>query len=623
MTDPRARALSRLFLLTVVVALFAALACRPAWSPDGKKLLMPFQFDKGHCGLACYDRGSGVGELLMTLPCEKGAIAAQWAPDGSGVLVVSAGSKGVKNLTVTMLQLPDRAIKVLEVATQQDAISSLVVPPVCIGKHLYLGAGDIVRLDLASGEQQRSAVRFKEVVVAARGAGICYFGSRSVEGRDAWEYGTLDPATLQTTAVIGPEDAPGWQLQPLPAFNRDLSRMAVPAKSAGDRAQMAILVFSGKRLEATLLLGDAMQVEVGSLEWARDDVTVLASVTRKDDAGARTCALEELLISGSVGRSTKVFEIASPPDNMAGLALPIAMSPDGRTVALGNGMTPDLPESLRGIYLVDMTDKQRKVTRLPLPLAELKMMGSDVMLELGGAWADGYALAHPERLLSVSGGGSGTGLAGLIHGTLDLAMTARPPSAQELAQAQANGCTLTGQCVAYDAIAVCVHADNPVASLTLQQLGALFGGGDAPRWSELGVQLPGGDAKVERVLSRALRSSFVYRTILLARGREGTGTLIVQPAAALRELAEKPAALVLMPLADVGEPMRAVAVVGSDGKAVLGGAASVADGSYPLARPLYVYARKDPAAKVAAFLTWLDSAAGRACTRRGGFFVLP
>src|SRR5580765_6228419 len=93
--------------------------------------------------------------------------------------------------------------------------------------------------------------------------------------------------------------------------------------------------------------------------------------------------------------------------------------------------------------------------------------GSDTIVNLALAWAERYQAEHPEVRISVTGGGSGTGLASLINGTVDIANASRKIKEEEIAEAQANGVEPVEHIVARDAIAVIVNPTNPVSQLTL------------------------------------------------------------------------------------------------------------------------------------------------------------
>src|SRR5690606_36129035 len=102
--------------------------------------------------------------------------------------------------------------------------------------------------------------------------------------------------------------------------------------------------------------------------------------------------------------------------------------------------------------------------------------GSDTIVNLALAWAEHYQASHPDIRISVTGGGSGTGITSLINGTVDIANASRQISPEELAQATANGVEPLEHVIARDAIAVIVHPQNPVSQLTLQQISDIYSG---------------------------------------------------------------------------------------------------------------------------------------------------
>src|SRR4030095_7294415 len=102
--------------------------------------------------------------------------------------------------------------------------------------------------------------------------------------------------------------------------------------------------------------------------------------------------------------------------------------------------------------------------------AYIENKGSDTIVNLALAWAEKYQTEHPDVRISVTGGGSGTGIASLLNKTVDIANASRKIKQEELDEAQANGVNPVEHIIARDAIAVIVHPDNPVKELTLQQI---------------------------------------------------------------------------------------------------------------------------------------------------------
>ncbi len=109
-------------------------------------------------------------------------------------------------------------------------------------------------------------------------------------------------------------------------------------------------------------------------------------------------------------------------------------------------------------------------------VAYIENKGSDTIVNLALAWAEKYQGEHPDVRISVTGGGSGTGIAALINGTVDIANASRQIKQEELTEAKSNGVAPNEFVVARDAIAVIVNPENPVDELTLQQISDIYSG---------------------------------------------------------------------------------------------------------------------------------------------------
>ena len=107
------------------------------------------------------------------------------------------------------------------------------------------------------------------------------------------------------------------------------------------------------------------------------------------------------------------------------------------------------------------------------------------MVNLALYWAERYQASYPDVRISVTGGGSGTGIAALISNTVNIANASRAIKDEEIEQARANGVEPVEQVVARDAIAVIVNPQNPIQQLTLQQVSDIYTR-RVTNWKELG-----------------------------------------------------------------------------------------------------------------------------------------
>jgi ABC-type phosphate transport system substrate-binding protein len=122
--------------------------------------------------------------------------------------------------------------------------------------------------------------------------------------------------------------------------------------------------------------------------------------------------------------------------------------------------------------------------------ATIQIKGSDTMVNLAQAWAEEYKKVAPNVDVEVAGGGSGQGIAALIKGTIDVCTASRNMKAEEIEQAKKNTGKVPKEIVVgYDALAIYVHKDNPIQSISLEELAAIFAeGGTVTQWSQLAVQ---------------------------------------------------------------------------------------------------------------------------------------
>ncbi len=260
--------------------------------------------------------------------------------------------------------------------------------------------------------------------------------------------------------------------------------------------------------------------------------------------------------------------------------------------------------------------------------AYIENKGSDTMVNLALAWAERYQTEHPDLRLSVTGGGSGTGLAALLNGTVDIANASRQIKPEEVQQAQANGIQPVEFVVARDAIAVIVHPDNPIGRLTLQQISDIYSG-RIDNWSELG----GEDRPIVRLSRETNSGTHVYflETVLRLGDKNNTtlfstDTLLLPSSEGIiNEVRQNPNAIGYDGLGYVPADLRIVAVARAGGEAyVLPSIATVNDGTYPVARDLYMYTSGEPTGAVKAYVEWILSAEAQAIVSELGFVpILP
>lgn len=242
--------------------------------------------------------------------------------------------------------------------------------------------------------------------------------------------------------------------------------------------------------------------------------------------------------------------------------------------------------------------------------------GSDSMAIAVLAWAEDYQTSTRKVGIAVSGGGSGTGIAALINGAVNIANASRPMTAREIERARKRDVEPVEHLVGHDAVAIYVHRDNPIRSLNTSQLQEIYAdGGDVERWSDLGIQVPGcKDQKIVRVSRQSSSGTYsLLRKNLLGGKRYKMGTRESQSSKDLVTLVgATPCAIGYSSYAYASPNVRAVCIVpDSGGSCISPSIGAVTDKSYPLSRPLYMYTNGQPEGDVRDYLDWILSDEGQ------------
>jgi phosphate transport system substrate-binding protein len=255
--------------------------------------------------------------------------------------------------------------------------------------------------------------------------------------------------------------------------------------------------------------------------------------------------------------------------------------------------------------------------------------GSDTMVNLALAWAETYQSLHPEVQISVTGGGSGTGITALANNTVDIANASRAIKPEEIEAMQADGIDPMEFIVARDAIAIIVNHSNPIEQLTLQQISDIYSG-KYTNWIELG----GEDRPIVRLSRETNSGTHVYFLEEVLRLGEADNKTLFAPETLLlpssegitSEVRDNPNAIGYDGLGYVTPEVKVVAVAEAPGgEYVFPSADTVSNQSYPIARDLYMYTAGEPQDIEKEYLAWIMSPEAQAIVEELGFvpIVIP
>ncbi len=259
---------------------------------------------------------------------------------------------------------------------------------------------------------------------------------------------------------------------------------------------------------------------------------------------------------------------------------------------------------------------------------EIQNLGSDTLLEVAGALAEAYGKTHPDIAISVSGGGSGVGIKNLIDGDVDIANSSRPMKQKEIDEAKHNGQNPVQHKIGFDGIAIYVHKDNPLQSITLEQLKELFGdGGKLTKWSELGVTFAADSDKV--VLASRQNNSGTYECFRdgvlggdKARFKQECNNLNGSKDV-VDFCGQTKSAIGYSGIAYATKDVRVLPVATKTGAVpVTPTIDSILDATYGISRPLFMYTNGEPTGDIKSYLDWIKGDGGQRVLQDKGYVPL-
>ncbi|RMG56707.1 MAG: phosphate ABC transporter substrate-binding protein, partial [Gammaproteobacteria bacterium] len=251
--------------------------------------------------------------------------------------------------------------------------------------------------------------------------------------------------------------------------------------------------------------------------------------------------------------------------------------------------------------------------------------GSDTMVNLAQAWAEAYHEVKPDVRIEVSGGGSGTGIAALIAGNVDIANASRDMKPSEREAAKKNtGKEVKEFVVGYDALAIYVHKDNPLEEITLEQLAEIYAeGGSITKWSQLGVKVPGCDSdEIVRVSRQSNSGTYVYfREHVLNKKDYKLGSRDMNGSKEVVELvAHTPCAIGYSGMGYATPEVKMLKVAAKKGEPAYAPTMENAiSKKYPIARALYLYTLGEPTGAVKDYIDWILSPEGQKIVAETGY----
>lgn len=244
----------------------------------------------------------------------------------------------------------------------------------------------------------------------------------------------------------------------------------------------------------------------------------------------------------------------------------------------------------------------------------LTIRGSTTVLPIAQKAAERYMNLNKEANISVSGGGSGTGIKALLDCSVDIADASRPMKGKEVKVARERGITPCEHIVAKDGIAVTVHPKNPISALTKAQIKDIYTG-KVTNWAQLGAL----DKKVVVISRESTSGTFECFNKIVLKKEKVTPYALLQAAnaAVLQTVSQSEGAIGYVGIGYLDKRVKAIKVEG-----VYPTVETVIDGTYPISRPLFMYTNGKPKGLCAMFIDFVLSPKGQKIVEEEGFVAI-
>lgn len=266
----------------------------------------------------------------------------------------------------------------------------------------------------------------------------------------------------------------------------------------------------------------------------------------------------------------------------------------------------------------------------------LNSIGSDTLNNLMTLWAEGFRAIYPNVNIQIEGKGSSTAPVALIEGTAQLGPMSRAMKGSEIdAFEKKYGYKPTEIKVSIDALAVYVHKDSPLKSLSLQQIDGIFsstnrmGGSPITTWGQAGLTGDFANRPISLFGRNSASGTYGFFKDVALGGGDYSTRVKEQPgsSAVVQGVASDIYAMGYSGIGYKTSGVNTLALASKHGgKAYEPTPENCLSGDYPLARFLYIYINKDPKKPMdkltKEFLNFVLSKAGQEVVAKDGYFPM-
>jgi phosphate transport system substrate-binding protein len=252
-------------------------------------------------------------------------------------------------------------------------------------------------------------------------------------------------------------------------------------------------------------------------------------------------------------------------------------------------------------------------------------------------WAEGFRAIYPNVNIQIEGKGSSTAPPALIEGTAQVGPMSRAMKGSEIdAFEKKYGYKPMEIKVAIDALAVYVHKDNPLKSLSMQQVDGIFsstnrlGGSPITTWGQVGLTGEFANRPISLFGRNSASGTYGFYKDVALGGGDYSPRVKEQPgsSAVVQGVASDIYAMGYSGIGYKTSGVKALALAAKPGATAYdANPENCLSGDYPLARFLYIYVNKDPKKPMdkltQEFLFFVLSKAGQEVVAKDGYFPMP
>lgn len=265
-------------------------------------------------------------------------------------------------------------------------------------------------------------------------------------------------------------------------------------------------------------------------------------------------------------------------------------------------------------------------------------VGSDTLGNMMTLWAEGFKKLHPGVNIQIQAAGSSTAPPALTEGASNFGPMSRSMKDKEIkAFEDKYGYKPTEIKVAIDAIGVYVNKDNPIKSMTMQQLDAVFStthkcgfNEDVTTWGQVGVTGSLADKSIQLFGRNSVSGTYGYfKEHALCKG-DFKNNVNEQPGSAsvVQSVAKSANGIGYSGIGYQETGVKTIAIAKKPGEeAYEPTEANALSGKYPLSRFLYIYVNKKPNQPLSAlekeFMSYVLSKDGQEVVVKDGFIPMP